>query len=694
VLGLATDYVVKETVHELVDAVTKTSPKNEAVFVSAGSRGVFDKPGEFYGSDPQTSSGRVKAEFLQKGVAVVAARSVDAALNELCFGTCDADADCALEEVCVAGEPYGRCAPRPEKGSIALPIAITLAAMVGAFVVFKREIVDYLSNRRKRGGPPTDYVVLVETDIEGSSELWETMGAAGYGDIMKDQVMGVHDEVLRRSMKKHYGYELFVRGDAFVVAFHAVDDALAWCLQVQLDLMASAWPPEMHDTTAGTLRVWGTYEGLRVRMGVHCGHVESAVKHQGKMVYEGEVMRQVTGVADSGNGGQIILSQDTLPLSADVELPYVMYDQGLHRVKDFANPQRLKEVYPESLASRATANGGAQKLDTEERLSPSFHAAPEGLVTMIYCHAENLAGLKKALPSEVVEQSLRVMAEQLRACMMERGGYDCRGHERNGENMYVFASYVDCALFAVRAQKALHEATWPPELVHHYSNVDDPSEPKRIRGLRVRMGMHSGQLKRIRIPSEGLADYYGESANRAARVMSTSVGGQVVCVASELEYFLDEHRGGTPRLLIDPLGTFTLKGIPGQTALVQLSLDETMASFGARRFVQSKKAQQVTPGDGFARVVLEAIEATREPENDAGGAGGQGDQGGGASRARATWSKLNAQVKKGAFKQPSNEGLEALSQLTGSRPPSERRLKRSLDGNGNPTRRSLDDDAE
>ena len=694
VLGLATDYVVKETVHELVDSVTKSSPKNEAVFVSAGSRGVFDKPGEFYGSDPQTSSGRVKAEFLQKGVAVVAARSVDAALNELCFGTCDADADCALEEVCVAGEPYGRCAPRPEKGSIALPIAITLAAMVGAFVVFKREIVDYLSNRRKRGGPPTDYVVLVETDIEGSSELWETMGAAGYGDIMKDQVMGVHDEVLRRSMKKHYGYELFVRGDAFVVAFHAVDDALAWCLQVQLDLMASAWPPEMHDTTAGTLRVWGTYEGLRVRMGVHCGHVESAVKHQGKMVYEGEVMRQVTGVADSGNGGQIILSQDTLPLSADVELPYVMYDQGLHRVKDFANPQRLKEVYPESLASRATANGGAQKLDTEERLSPSFHAAPEGLVTMIYCHAENLAGLKKALPSEVVEQSLRVMAEQLRACMMERGGYDCRGHERNGENMYVFASYVDCALFAVNAQKALHEATWPPELVHHYSNVDDPSEPKRIRGLRVRMGMHSGQLKRIRIPSEGLADYYGESANRAARVMSTSVGGQVVCVASELEYFLDEHRGGTPRLLIDPLGTFTLKGIPGQTALVQLSLDETMASFGARRFVQSKKAQQVTPGDGFARVVLEAIEAMREPENDAGGAGGQGDQGGGASRARATWSKLNAQVKKGAFKQPSSEGLEALSQLTGSRPPSERRLKRSLDGNGNPTRRSLDDDAE
>ena len=170
--------------------------------------------------------------------------------------------------------------------------------------------------------------------------------------------------------------------------------------------------------------------------------------------------------------------------------------------------------------------------------------------------------------------------------------------------------------------------------------------------------------------------------------MSTSVGGQVVCVASELEYFLDEHRDGTPRLLIDPLGTFTLKGIPGQTALVQLSADETMASFGNRRFVQSKKAQQVTPADGFARVVLAPSTRCASPRQRARA------RGRGVSQARATWSRLKTQVKKGAFKQPSSEGFEALSQLTGSRPPSERRLKRTLDGNGNPTRRSMDEDAQ
>ena len=259
VLGLATDYVVKETLNELINEVTQSSPRNEAVLIAAGSRGVFDAPGSFYGSDPLTSSGKAKKEFLQQGVSIVGSASVDDALRELCEGTCDVDADCdadmdGSEMICdLSAVPYGRCVRRVKYNrDVMLPLSITVAAMMGAFVVFRREIVYYLSNRHKRKGPPMDFVVLVETDIEGSSELWETMGAAGLGDVMKDGVMAIHDEVLRRSMKRHFGYELFVRGDAFVVAFHSVDDALAWCLQVQLDLMASEWPVEMHDATAGT----------------------------------------------------------------------------------------------------------------------------------------------------------------------------------------------------------------------------------------------------------------------------------------------------------------------------------------------------------------------------------------------------------------------------------------------------------
>ena len=124
--------------------------------------------------------------------------------------------------------------------------------------------------------------------------------------------------------------------------------------------------------------------------------------------------------------------------------------------------------------------------------------------------------------------------------------------------------------------------------------------------------MNDAQLKRIRIPNEGLADYYGESANRAARVMSTATGGQVVCVASELEYFLDEHTGVRPKFVEDPIGTFQLKGIPGATALVQLALDEDMAALAARRFTEGKKATLITPGAHLQRVVHEAVRVARQ----------------------------------------------------------------------------------
>lgn len=124
--------------------------------------------------------------------------------------------------------------------------------------------------------------------------------------------------------------------------------------------------------------------------------------------------------------------------------------------------------------------------------------------------------------------------------------------------------------------------------------------------------MNDAQLKRIRIPNEGLADYYGESANRAARVMSTATGGQVVCVASELEYFLDEHTGVRPKFVEDPIGTFQLKGIPGATALVQLALDEDMAALAARRFTEGKKATLITPGAHLLRVVHEAVRVARQ----------------------------------------------------------------------------------
>ena len=135
--------------------------------------------------------------------------------------------------------------------------------------------------------------------------------------------------------------------------------------------------------------------------------------------------------------------------------------------------------------------------------------------------------------------------------------------------------------------------------------------------------MNDAQLKRIRIPNEGLADYYGESANRAARVMSTATGGQVVCVASELEYFLEEHTGVRPKFVEDPIGTFQLKGIPGATALVQLariiapSFPQELQAFweALRKWLNDVESYEAASGDQLSdkmRIALVTQAARRE----------------------------------------------------------------------------------
>ena len=584
IMGLATDMVVKNTLWDIL--ATSNVTKTQAVLVAAGVRGVFDEPGDYYLSSPKSGSGIMKAEAIARGAHIVASTKIDEALEELCAGTCDVDSDCDEYFQCdTSTAPYGTCKPKAKISGLAT--AATILAMLGALIVFRKDIIESINNRHKSKGPPTDFVVLVETDIEGSSELWERMGERGKGDIMKNGVMKLHDECLRRSMKRFFGYELLVRGDAFLVAFHTVSDALSWALQVQIDLMEAPWPEETHNVTQGTAQDFGKYNGLRVRMGIHCGKVDKCIKHQGKIVYEGDVLKQTTSVADAGVGGCILLSQATLPLSANVALPFVMFDQGLHEMDAFKKPQRLKEVYPEVLASRSDKRS---KLDTIRRLTPAFHDAPEGDVTMIYTHVVGLSDLQHALGIEVVQKGLFVMFETLREVLMrpQCKGYDCRGYERNGENMYVFGDYKGCLLFSLQAQEALQKAEWPEEFdnYHHESG---------IRGIPVRMGMHSGPLKRIRIPGEGLADYYGESANRAARVMSVAVGGQIICVERELEGLLQKDCEGLPDIFIDRLGTFALKGIPGVTALVQVALSPELASLGGCKFKESKKAQLVQP---------------------------------------------------------------------------------------------------
>ena len=60
---------------------------------------------------------------------------------------------------------------------------------------------------------PTGTVVLVFTDVQSSTQLWEQCGEA------MQAALDVHNQVLRARLATTSGYEVKTQGDSFMVAF-------------------------------------------------------------------------------------------------------------------------------------------------------------------------------------------------------------------------------------------------------------------------------------------------------------------------------------------------------------------------------------------------------------------------------------------------------------------------------------------
>jgi class 3 adenylate cyclase len=145
------------------------------------------------------------------------------------------------------------------------------------------------------GGRRTDFsphaaadgrVTLIFSDIEAFTRMTERLGDARAHAVVKR-----HNDIVRAETRKQGGHEVELRGDGFLLAFGDATAALRCAIAIQRSLAA-------HNAS-------GPVEPLRVRIGLHTGHViQDSDKFFGKTVI------QAFRVADLAEGTQILISKD------------------------------------------------------------------------------------------------------------------------------------------------------------------------------------------------------------------------------------------------------------------------------------------------------------------------------------------------------------------------------------------------
>jgi predicted ATPase/class 3 adenylate cyclase len=174
---------------------------------------------------------------------------------------------------------------------------------------------------------PTGLVTFLITDIEGSTELLQEVGDDSFAPIIER-----HNTILNDAIRDGDGQVVHVTGDSFFAVFREPNHAIAAAVDAQRALAEENW---------------GTGQGVRVRMGMHCG-----AARLGGGDYVGLDVHRTARISAVAHGGQILVSAEAAHsieplLPADVRLR----DLGSHKLKDLSKPEGLFQVVVPDLQS-------------------------------------------------------------------------------------------------------------------------------------------------------------------------------------------------------------------------------------------------------------------------------------------------------------------------------------------------------
>ena len=252
----------------------------------------------------------------------------------------------------------------------------------------KGEVQDSTLHRLEAEVPaPTGKPSIVFTDIKNSTNLWEM-----YPSAMRSAIK-LHNEVMRRQLRRIGGYEVKTEGDAFMVSFPTATSALLWCFSIQTQLLDVKWPPEILNSVS-CAEVFDSennpiFKGLSVRMGIHYGEPVAEIDPvTRRMDYFGPMVNKASRISSVADGGQITVSADFISeiqrcletyqekerggahgaedtfdddavatqirreLKSLSSQGFEVKEMGEKKLKGLENPEYIYSLYPHSLAGR------------------------------------------------------------------------------------------------------------------------------------------------------------------------------------------------------------------------------------------------------------------------------------------------------------------------------------------------------
>lgn len=235
-------------------------------------------------------------------------------------------------------------------------------------------ITDVTINRLDDEIPaPVGHLALVFTDIRNSTHLWEVNAGMPTAIVL-------HNNLLRRQLRRCGGYEVKTEGDAFMCSFPTALSAVWFCLSVQMQLLNIEWPLEILECEDGK-EIYDqngklVARGLSVRMGIHCGFpVCEPDPITGRMDYFGPMVNRSARIEGAAAGGQTMCSADvareinaliletesrtehsclqpTQAVEAIRGFGIVVHPVGQVKLKGLEVPETLSLIYPRDLAGR------------------------------------------------------------------------------------------------------------------------------------------------------------------------------------------------------------------------------------------------------------------------------------------------------------------------------------------------------